>query len=267
MTHRLRFLPLLLILAGVASAWPSTRATRRRSRPPSAAQRTTSPAATRGRRAARTRRCGSRDEARMIARRGPRAARTQSSPDGRSRPTRRRTPRKTAANAAQRPLDAAQIVSASDAEQPVDAPPRRRSTSILGGPSVTVDVPVLRPGRDLGERPLRRSLRRPGRPLRGRPAASPIPGQELACSPGGDARATCSSASPAGAGFAQTVSTPPAPGLRTRLRQRSGGVPGSMLFERTPGEHTYELRYADCGCEPGDALVLASACSGPPAAQ
>jgi hypothetical protein len=31
------------------------------------------------------------------------------------------------------------------------------------------------------------------------------------------------------------------------------GPPGSVLFETTPGTHTYSLRYADCGCDPADA--------------
>lgn len=25
------------------------------------------------------------------------------------------------------------------------------------------------------------------------------------------------------------------------------------MFERSPGTHTYELRYADCGCDEADA--------------
>ena len=33
----------------------------------------------------------------------------------------------------------------------------------------------------------------------------------------------------------------------------SNGPPGPVLFETTPGEHTYSLRYADCGCDPADA--------------
>jgi hypothetical protein len=33
----------------------------------------------------------------------------------------------------------------------------------------------------------------------------------------------------------------------------SNTAPGPVLFETTPGEHTYELRYADCGCEPDPA--------------
>jgi hypothetical protein len=31
------------------------------------------------------------------------------------------------------------------------------------------------------------------------------------------------------------------------------GAPAASLFETTPGQHTYELRYADCGCDPADA--------------
>lgn len=29
-----------------------------------------------------------------------------------------------------------------------------------------------------------------------------------------------------------------------------GGVPGGVLLDRAPGQHVYELRYGDCGCEP-----------------
>jgi hypothetical protein len=29
------------------------------------------------------------------------------------------------------------------------------------------------------------------------------------------------------------------------------GSPSPVLFSASPGEHTYELRYADCGCDPG----------------
>jgi hypothetical protein len=43
-----------------------------------------------------------------------------------------------------------------------------------------------------------------------------------------------------------TVGTPAAaaPGICGSL-----GAPGAVLFQTTPGTHTYELRYASCGCE------------------
>ncbi len=31
------------------------------------------------------------------------------------------------------------------------------------------------------------------------------------------------------------------------------GPPSAVLFKATPGEHTYTMRYADCGCDPADA--------------
>lgn len=49
-----------------------------------------------------------------------------------------------------------------------------------------------------------------------------------------------------------TLSTPSAI-LFTLGCGTPGSAPGSMLFESSPGRHTYELRYADCGCDPGDA--------------
>ena len=55
-----------------------------------------------------------------------------------------------------------------------------------------------------------------------------------------------------GPGIPQTLSTPTAPDFGVGCGT-IGGVPGSMLFDRTPGEHTYELRYADCGCDGADA--------------
>jgi hypothetical protein len=31
------------------------------------------------------------------------------------------------------------------------------------------------------------------------------------------------------------------------------GAPSPVVFQTTPGEHTFSLRYADCGCDPEDA--------------
>lgn len=71
----------------------------------------------------------------------------------------------------------------------------------------------------------------------------PIQGQAEECGPGG-----------AGALFAieetvggqVTVATPAGPGIGMC---GSIGAPAPVLFQTTPGTHTYELRYADCGCE------------------
>ena len=77
-----------------------------------------------------------------------------------------------------------------------------------------------------------------------------IPGQEGICGTA-DLDSSLLTAQ-LGGGSAITLSTPPAllffGGCGTL-----GGVPGPVLFEREPGEHTYELRYADCGCDPGPA--------------
>lgn len=79
----------------------------------------------------------------------------------------------------------------------------------------------------------------------------PIPGQEGICSNGiapGDVLLSFSG----GIGQPLTLSTPPAVTLGFGCGT-PGAVPGPMLFPRTPGPHTYELRYADCGCETGSA--------------
>ena len=35
----------------------------------------------------------------------------------------------------------------------------------------------------------------------------------------------------------------------------SGAAPGGVLLQRSPGQHTYELRYGDCDCEPEPAAI------------
>ena len=47
-----------------------------------------------------------------------------------------------------------------------------------------------------------------------------------------------------------TFSTPPVPNAAFGCGS-AGAVPGSLVFKRPPGTHTYELRYGDCGCFPG----------------
>ena len=77
-----------------------------------------------------------------------------------------------------------------------------------------------------------------------------IPGQEGLCGTA-DLDSAWLSAQ-LGGGVAITLSTPPAlvffGGCGT-----IGGAPGPVLLQRDPGPHTYELRYADCGCDPGAA--------------
>lgn len=52
-------------------------------------------------------------------------------------------------------------------------------------------------------------------------------------------------------GTSVTLSTPP--GLALAGCGTVGAAAGPVMFERPPGPHTYELRYADCGCDPGPA--------------
>ncbi len=53
-----------------------------------------------------------------------------------------------------------------------------------------------------------------------------------------------------------TISTPPSvPGFGG-ICGTVGDAPAPVLFNQPPGEHTYELRYADCGCSPGDDAVF-----------
>ena len=47
-----------------------------------------------------------------------------------------------------------------------------------------------------------------------------------------------------------TIATPGAPGF---VGCGVLGPPGSVLFQTSPGTHTYELRYEACGCAPGEA--------------
>ena len=43
------------------------------------------------------------------------------------------------------------------------------------------------------------------------------------------------------------------PGSFSFIGCGGSSAPGPALFETTPGQHTYELRYADCGCDAADA--------------
>lgn len=244
MTHRLRFLPLLLILAGVTIALalaPDGTSAQSDSTEVTTAARGDVRTANRAVAALRIAR-----RARLIARRGLALANDvlavaeQASAQAQAA--------QTSAAAATGRLDAAEVVS--------DTEPGTVTTSSdtdyvdLGGPSVTVDVPSS------GLVEIWASVRFDD-PSDGQVALYEdgqlveIPGQELVCSPGGTLDDVLLSVA-GGPGLAQTVSTPTAYffGLGCGT---IGGVPSPMLFERTPGEHTYDLRYADCACDPGDA--------------
>jgi hypothetical protein len=72
----------------------------------------------------------------------------------------------------------------------------------------------------------------------------PLEGQAAFCSPDEDAGVLFAVGLEAGEPI--TISTPAAGGVGLC---GSLGAPGPVLFQTTPGTHTYELRYASCGCE------------------
>lgn len=72
----------------------------------------------------------------------------------------------------------------------------------------------------------------------------PLEGQAGLCSPDEDAGALFSVGAEAGEPI--TISTPAGGGAGLC---GSLGAPSPVLFQTTPGTHTYELRYASCGCE------------------
>jgi hypothetical protein len=78
-----------------------------------------------------------------------------------------------------------------------------------------------------------------------------VPGQASLCGPG--AGALFSLETPSGEPLA--VGTPAAFGTGIC---GSLGAPGPVLFQTTPGIHTYELRYASCGCAGPTASVAFS---------
>ncbi|HEU5061570.1 MAG TPA: hypothetical protein VFT79_00275 [Solirubrobacterales bacterium] len=108
-----------------------------------------------------------------------------------------------------------------------------------GGPTVTVAVPpsglieVWAQARVFGEGAV--SLFEDGKPLSG---------QTTFCSPDEDTGVLFAVSAEAGEPI--TVATPAAGGIAIC---GSLGAPGPVLFQTTPGTHTYELRYASCGCE------------------
>ncbi len=108
-----------------------------------------------------------------------------------------------------------------------------------GGPSVTVAVPasglieVWSQAVVYGEGAV--SLFEDGKPLAG---------QAALCSPQEDTGVLFAVGAEAGEPIA--VGTPAAGGVGVC---GSLGAPGPVLFQTSPGTHTYELRYASCGCE------------------
>lgn len=81
----------------------------------------------------------------------------------------------------------------------------------------------------------------------------PLEGQAEFCSPDEDAGVLFSVAAETGEPL--TISTPAGGGVGLC---GSLGAPGPVLFQTTPGTHTYELRYASCGCEdPAEAAGFA----------
>lgn len=108
-----------------------------------------------------------------------------------------------------------------------------------GGPSVTLVVPpsglieVWAQATVHGEGAV--SLFEDGKPLAGQTTfCSPDEGTGVLFSVGVEA------------GEPLTVATPAAGGVGIC---GSLGAPGPVLFQTSPGTHTYELRYASCGCE------------------
>jgi hypothetical protein len=77
----------------------------------------------------------------------------------------------------------------------------------------------------------------------------PLPGQAEVCAPGPGTGVLFGVE--ASVGEPIVVGTPTAVGLGIC---GSLGAPGPVLFRTSPGVHTYELRYADCGC--GDSPVF-----------
>jgi hypothetical protein len=73
----------------------------------------------------------------------------------------------------------------------------------------------------------------------------PMGGQAALCGPEGPGTLFAVEGSP---GEPLTVATPTGPGIGIC---GSLGPPAPVLFQTTPGDHTYELRYADCGCGGG----------------
>lgn len=118
----------------------------------------------------------------------------------------------------------------------------------LGGPSVTVDVPAS----GLAEVWATVTFGAPndglvGLYVDGQPAPMD---QDGLCGSADIEDALLSTSTDTGTPI--TLSTPSASFLPLGCGI-PGSAPGPMMVETTPGEHTFSLRYADCGCDPGDA--------------
>lgn len=77
----------------------------------------------------------------------------------------------------------------------------------------------------------------------------PIPNQQGFCTSGSPNLDDALIGAEAPPGVEVTLSTPPVLVLALGCGS-AGGTPGSLVFKRSPGTHTYELRYGDCGCDP-----------------
>lgn len=121
--------------------------------------------------------------------------------------------------------------------------------ALAGGPTVTVTVPpsglveVWAQARIDGEGAV--SLFE---------GDAPVPGQSDLCSPEEGVGVLFSL--PSAVGEPVTIATPAAFGV---AGCGTLGAPGPVLFEASPGVHTYELRYASCGCEdPADPVTFSN---------
>jgi hypothetical protein len=141
------------------------------------------------------------------------------------------------AAAAQAAIDSTRVRSAVAAGSVTTGSPE--FVPLEGGPSVQVTVPssglieVWAQATISGEGAV--SLFEDGQPM---------PGQVDFCSPDEDAGVLFSVGGELGEPI--TMSTPAGGGVGLC---GSLGAPAPVLFETTPGTHTYELRYASCGCE------------------
>jgi hypothetical protein len=159
------------------------------------------------------------------------------------------TDAKTAAAATQAALDSTKVQSGSAAG--AIGTESKSYVQLAGGPSVTVDVPssglieVWAQATFAGEGAI--ALFEDGQLM---------PGQSQFCAPNEEGRALIAVLETAEPLEENTVATPGAigfGGFGGPLICGTFGPPSSVLFQTTPGKHTYELRYqlAECPCSPG----------------
>jgi hypothetical protein len=111
--------------------------------------------------------------------------------------------------------------------------------ALAGGPSIQVTVPASGLIEVWAQATISEdgavSLYEDGQPMAG----------QAQCGPEGPGALFAVEGSP---GEPLTLATPAGPGLGVC---GSLGAPAPVLFQTAPGPHTYELRYADCGCGGG----------------